>query len=330
MHGCSMAECIVSIIIPMYNSEKYIGTCLDSIMRSDLPCELYEIIVVDDGSSDNGAIIVKSYTDKYSNIHYFLQSNQGQSSARNNGIKRCQGKYVWFIDSDDKVDAKLRCLIDYLDQEVQLDIMAFQLKEVSESGEFIKKECSQPTVQHEVVLLGRDAIISGYNPSSVCALFIRREFMIENNLCFMIGITHQDVELSYKLFAKAQKVLFVKETPYIYILHPNSTSQSVKPEKKIKYMTDELVIMQSFSDLAKTFSGKDEELKEVIEKRVNDILFGLCFSMFKHRNDWNKNGVNHAILKKMEGEGLYPVKVSFGNLKKNIFKFIFNQRYLFS
>ena len=321
-----MTGCIVSIIIPMYNSEKYIGTCLDSIMKSDLPCEMYEIIVVDDGSSDNGPAIVKSYTDKYSNIHYFLQSNQGQSSARNNGIKRCQGKYVWFVDSDDKVGAKLKSLIDYLDIEVQLDILAFQLKEVSENGRFIKNECSQPAVQHGVVLLGRDAIISGYNPSSVCALFIRREFIIENNLFFMIGITHQDVELSYKLFSKAQKVLFINEAPYQYILHPNSTSQSVNPEKKIKYMTDELVIMQSFSDLAKSFSGKDEELKDIIDKRVNDILFGLCFSMYKHRKEWNKNGVNLAILKKMENEGLYPVNVSFGNLKKNIFKILFNHK----
>lgn len=324
-----MAECIVSIIIPMYNSEKYIGTCLDSIIKSDLPCDVYEIIVVDDGSSDNGAAVVKSYIDQYSNVHYFLQSNQGQSSARNNGIKRCRGKYVWCVDSDDKVDAKLKRVIGYLENGPQLDILAFQLKEVTESGKFIKNECSQPAIQQGVILLGRDAIISGYNPSSVCALLIRREFMMENSLFFMIGITHQDVELSYRLFAKAQKVLFTKEAPYIYILHPNSTSQSVKPEKKIKYMTDELVIMQSFSDLAKTFSGKDEELKEVIEKRVNDILFGLCFSMFKHRNDWNKNGVNHAILKKMEGEGLYPVKVSFGNLKKNIFRLIFNQSFLF-
>lgn len=313
----------------MYNSEKYIGACLDSIINSDLCCDEYEIVVVDDGSYDNSAVIVKSYTEKYPNIHYIFQQNQKLSVARNTGIKKSRGKYIWFVDSDDKVDGQLKRIMSYWERESRLDILAFQLREVTEDHKFIKNECSQPTVRHGVIMFGRDAIVSGYNPSSVCALLIRREFMIGEKLFFKIGMTHEDVELSYKLFSKAQKVLFINEAPYQYILHPNSTSQSVNPEKKIKYMTDELVIMQSFSDLAKSFSGKDEELKNVIEKRVNDILFGLCFSMLKHRKEWNKNGVNHAILKEMETQGLYPVKVSFGNLKKNIFRLVFNQRNLF-
>ena len=223
----------LSIIVPMYNAEQYIGSCLNSIIESDLPKDKYEVIIINDGSKDNGPAIAKEYVSKYENFIYLEQENQGQSVARNNGIRKSYGEYVWCVDADDKVDSSLNCLLQLL-AEFHVDIMAFQLKQVTESGDYLSIECSQPNVKHNCIMKGSDAIISGYRPSSVCALVIRKQLMIDNSLFFKKGITHQDVELSYKLFAHAGDVYFSDIKPYIYIKHPNSTTTSIKPEKRKK------------------------------------------------------------------------------------------------
>ena len=87
----------------MYNAEKYIGICLDSILGSNLLKEEYEIVIVNDGSQDKSPEIAQNYAAKYSNVTYLTQENQGQSTARNYGIKTCQGEYVWCVDADDKL-----------------------------------------------------------------------------------------------------------------------------------------------------------------------------------------------------------------------------------
>ena len=92
----------VSIIVPVYNVEKYIKKCLDSLVHQTLSD--IEIIVVNDGSPDNSELIINQYLKKYSNIKYFKKENGGQGSARNFGLSKAIGKYIMFVDSDDYVD----------------------------------------------------------------------------------------------------------------------------------------------------------------------------------------------------------------------------------
>lgn len=225
----------LSIIIPMYNAEKYIGICLDSILGSNLLKEEYEIVIVNDGSQDKSPEIAQDYALRYSNVIYLTQENQGQSTARNYGIKTCQGEYVWCVDADDKlISEQLLKIIDALDEYKNLDILAVQLQNVTEGGQYLDVECSQPTLEHNKVLSGVEAILSGYNPSSICALITKKQLFIDNNIFFVKGITHQDVELTYRLMPCAMKVVFSDIIPYLYIYHPNSTSKSMVPEKKTK------------------------------------------------------------------------------------------------
>ena len=111
----------------MYNAEKYIGNCLDSILNSDLPQDQYEVLVIDDGSEDEGTEIVLNYVDKYRNISYLVQENQGQSVARNLGIKSSKGDYVWCIDADDKLAGnELPKVFRVLEEYDDLDILGVQ------------------------------------------------------------------------------------------------------------------------------------------------------------------------------------------------------------
>lgn len=96
-----MSNPIISTIIPLYNAEKYIARCLDSILAQDMDAGKLEIIVVDDGSTDGGAAIVDRYATKHSDIRLIKQANGGVSSARNRGLKEASGDYVHFVDADD-------------------------------------------------------------------------------------------------------------------------------------------------------------------------------------------------------------------------------------
>ena len=89
---------ILSIIIPVYNVEQYIGKCLDSCLNQDLPKDEYEIVVVDDGSPDNSSSIVEGYMKKYSNIRLIHRENGGLSAARNTGLKEAKGENERFVD----------------------------------------------------------------------------------------------------------------------------------------------------------------------------------------------------------------------------------------
>lgn len=317
----------LSFIIPLYNAEEYIGKCLDSILESDIDRMEYEIIVIDDGSKDNGLAVAREYEQKYDNIKVLTQENQGQSVARNYGIREAQGEYIWCIDSDDYTNTKFAGFLNLLQTNPSLDIIAVQLTKVRENGENVGLECEQPAVKHNFIMKGRDAVINGYNPSSVCALIVRKALMEKYDLHFYEGITHQDVELSYRLMAHAGDVIFTDYAPYIYVLHPNSTSQSINPQKKIKYLSDEIIIMQSFTKLAEKFRTNDPEISSAILNRVKNIHFGMMLNLHNVKKEYAPLGINAVVVKKLKEANLYPIHTKFDSWKKNLFKIILNQEW---
>lgn len=303
----------------MYNAEKYIGICLDSILDSNLLKEEYEIVIVNDGSQDKSSEIAQDYASRYSNVTYLTQENQGQSTARNYGIKTCQGEYVWCVDADDKlISAQLPKLIDALDEYENLDILAVQLQNVTEEGKYLDIECTQPLVEHNRIISGVEAVISGYIPSSICALIVRRELFVENDIFFVKGITHQDVELTYRLMPHAKFVMFSNFIPYLYIYHPNSTSKSLVPEKKIKYIKDDIYIIKSFQKLALSYKQDNLLLYKVIYNQSQNVLFSLVYSLYKNKKTWCNMGINTAVVAELKKEKLYPIRGKFDSIKKTI------------
>lgn len=308
----------------MYNAEKYIANCLDSILDSDLPKDSYEVIIVNDGSEDKGPEIAQEYCTRHDNFIFLTQENQGQSVARNKGIQKASGEYLWFVDGDDNVDKSLNSIMDQLSLHPNLDILAFQLKRITEEGRFISYECQQPLINHNAILAGRDAIIQGYCPSSVCALVIRKQLMINYNLRFRPGITQQDVELSYRLFANAKKVYFTDLKPYIYIHHQDSTSNPNNVKKIIKYECDKVEIITSFRELSQEFKDKDKELSLKIRQYADSALFGCVYGLFKKRKEWKPLGINQTIIKKLKESQLYPLKGPFFSWKTRLMSIMLN------
>ena len=313
----------LSIIVPMYNSGKYIANCLDSILASDLPKGRYEVVIVNDGSQDNGPDIVKKYVEKNADIKFIEQSNQGQSVARNTGIGASEGEYLWCVDSDDMIEKNINYILDKIEEIGNPDIFSTKLKYVTESGKYLACVWDFPNNMNRL-MKGREAIINGYNPSSVCILFIKNELMTRNSLAFYPGITHQDSELSYKLFAHADTVFFSEFVPYIYIRHPNTTLTSKNPQKIIKLHKDEIVIIKSFANLAKKFEKSDPELANVISQRSKSLNFGMVYTLYKRKKELKPLGISKEVLDAMRKDGLYPLKGSFGSWGKNIYSRLLN------
>lgn len=104
----------LSFIIPIYNCETYIKECLGIIFQSKLSVDDFEVILVDDGSTDTSAEICRAYTEKYPNIQYFAQRNQGPATARNLGLGQVKGDYVWFVDSELMLDLVVAPLLAFV------------------------------------------------------------------------------------------------------------------------------------------------------------------------------------------------------------------------
>lgn len=128
----------ISVIVPVYNTEKYIEKCLQSIINQTI--QDFEIIVVDDGSTDNSANIIKEIIENNKNIQikYYKKENGGLSDARNYGVKFATGKYISFIDSDDYIEKNLfESLEKYINDNI--DLIKFKMQTVDEKGNLIEK-----------------------------------------------------------------------------------------------------------------------------------------------------------------------------------------------
>lgn len=229
---------ILSIIIPVYNVEKYIKDCLGSIYDQKVDESLFEVIIINDGTPDRSIEICKDVIAAHSNIKVIEQKNQGLSSARNTGIKNSSGKFLWFVDSDDKIlpDSLMSILYKINTNE---DIVCFLLghREENDKGEYI---ISYTYNQPEQCLNGCSFLESNFYD---CAFFIpvqftvwKKDFLLFNNLTFHDGIYHEDCEFTIKAMVKAMKISFIHGEQYLYLRHNNTISTTVTPKRSFDYL----------------------------------------------------------------------------------------------
>lgn len=117
----------LSIVIPMFNAENYISRCLNSALDQNLPNNEYEIIIINDGSTENSLKICQEFAIKHSNIKIISTENLGQSSARNAGIQISKGEYIYFIDSDDYISTNSLDILIEESLKFNLDILCFKM-----------------------------------------------------------------------------------------------------------------------------------------------------------------------------------------------------------
>ena len=322
---------ILSIVVPAYNVERELEKCIESCLKQDIPKDSYEIIIVNDGATDNTLQVATDIAAKYECVSVVNQNNMGLSGARNTGLKYAKGKYVWFIDSDDYIKPNVLGNMIRQTDDINLDCLFFRLQRVFDDDCFRSEvddyECVQPNVTRNAILSGRDAILQGYNPSSVCAILFNVEFLRKHSLKFMLGIYHEDAEFTYRMISKAQRIMFIADAPYLYFTHAGTMTRSKNINSLIKNRVDDIAVAQSYLKLAQELRN-DSKLSTVITRRAKSILFGLLWEMWLNRKEWGKNGINERILCKMEQEGHYPLTAPYGSFKQAIIaKLLLNKRF---
>lgn len=212
----------VSVIIPVFNVEKYLEECLDSILAQTL--KEIEIICVNDGSVDNSLSILKEYEKKYTQIKVLDQINGGQSAARNRALEVASGEYVYFMDSDDLLTSKALEELYQVCSEKNLDILYFSGTSFFEDEELAKKhrgfknnyyrKGNYTEVQSGDRMLVT-LIDNGDYFVSPCLQLLRREFLSSNNIRFFKGIIHEDNCFTFQSLLLAQKVFCINDI-YFY------------------------------------------------------------------------------------------------------------------
>lgn len=223
---------MISIIIPVYNVNKYLVKCIESILAQSF--QKFEIILIDDGSTDGSAEICDAYAAKYNNIKVIHKENGGVSSARNMGLDICEGKFITFIDSDDWIHIDylqtLRNLI--LDNSADIAICEY----LRVDNENIVDEEISPNFE---TLTKIDSFNKIYTEKYINMIVVHGKLYRKNifdNLRFPVGKIHEDEYMIHKILFKAEKIIYTDSKLLYYRHTPNSIMTSKFDEKQLHFI----------------------------------------------------------------------------------------------
>lgn len=226
---------LISVIIPVYNVERYLKKCVDSVLKQDYTN--IEIILVDDGSTDSSGNICDEYSNKYPNkVKVIHKKNGGLSDARNYGIKKSSGKYLIFVDSDDWIEENT---ISYSYKEIIENNAQIAVYGISIDQEGEKPKIRVPSEKR--IISSKLAIIylnsfRGIDVSACNKMFCREIF---NNIEFPVGKLCEDYYIMYKLFENAKQIILIPEVFYHYYQRPNSIVRNSSLNMDYLYAAEE-------------------------------------------------------------------------------------------
>lgn len=285
---------ILSIIVTVYNKAPYIIRCLNSCVNQvSVSPDSYEILVINDGSTDDSKSLIEEYLVGKENTRLITQENSGLSCARNNGIKEAKGEYVWFVDADDFISDNAVSLILGAVQGVP-DVVPIQA--VTEGN---------PGIRNKVpvsVKDGKEVLLSG--GWSFCSPFyiFRKAFLDENNLRFYPGIYHEDSELTPRLLFYARKASVLPSVLYTVTRDPNSITQV----PRIKRAYDYVFIAGRLFDFKKEVINGDYKLAKVYDHIISVIINNSLNIICRYHSNQRKE---------FDGE-LYQKRFVFDSLRR--------------
>lgn len=280
----------LSIIIPVYNVEKYIRRCLDSIYNQNIPYENFEVIIVNDGTPDKSMEIVNEYINLHKNIKLINQTNQGLSIARNNGLALANGKYVWFIDSDDWIKKdSLNFLFGFFDKQYNLIATNLYYTYDNPQNNRFEREINKN------LLLSSKEYILNYSVGASQRYIMKRDFLVKFQMQFYPGILHEDAEFNLRLVYFAENVYLLNSPVYCYYQgNPNSIMATWK--------------IKNSEDLYKIFKLMTIFWKEQVDSDIQLVfrifLFKILLMSISLKNELGFSLFYNKIKKEIKKEAL--------------------------
>jgi len=221
----------VSVIVPVYNVEKYLGECLDSLIGQTL--QDIEIIAVNDGSTDDSLQILNEYAAKDGRIKVYSQQNSGQSAARNRGLSVAAGEYVAFIDADDWVDRDFLEKLYQAAQRENADIAAGTIISCGENGKSNHRSVSKSYQCLKTLKEKWNILLDNGAHCYICNKIYRREPLIDKKVMFVEGHFYEDILWSPLAIKVLGCAVVIPHVSYYYRYNPTSTTRSVECDDKI-------------------------------------------------------------------------------------------------
>ena len=256
-----------SVIIPVYNVEKYIDRCLKSVISQNY--DDLEIIVVDNGSTDRSGSICDIYANEDANISVYHIENHGVGSARNFGLSKARGEFIYFVDSDDYLVGNLFAEFeDKLTPDLDLLVFSYYNSFEQEMTEKNRKKKVLPYNgsydKYDFSKIFKDLFLSDMLYTVWNKLY-RREFLIENNISFEKYELGEDVRFNLNAYRNVNKVYLSQDSYYVYVIGRKGSAMSSYNPKRLQYQLQELELVDS---LLKDWNIDSSNLDNTVKARI--------------------------------------------------------------
>ena len=278
---------LLTIIVPVYNVKAYLSKCAGSLLDQDIELSDYEIILVDDGSTDGSGVLCDELAAVNGNIRVIHKENGGLSSARNAGIQAAAGEYVQFVDSDDYLcPCVLKGLLEQMMAQ-KLDILRYNYQNVNERGEvFEPNKEYRPFVDFSTDVSDGLTFLTeklGY-ACYACQFIVKTEILRSGNGLFTEGIWFEDVDWTPRVLLQADRVASTSQVVYNYLFREGSISRSPSVEKKRKKISDQFFLIDSLNKLSANVTDT-RWFRGMASQIALSIIQSVSQSFFEERKD---------------------------------------------
>lgn len=292
---------LLSIIIAAYNVETFIEKCILSCYDNVL-CDSIEILVVDDGSTDETLNKILSFGKTIENLTVIEQKNQGLGASRNIGLQTAKGKYVWMIDGDDYIERDiLEIVLGNIKSDFDLYCVNYNVSD--ESGKVLYQAYPQNYIN--TILSGSEYYKLNYEKNYTWQYIFRKNLFLEHHLVFKERINMQDSEILPRILYYVRSVKYLDVIGYNYVQYQNSFTNTQDAGKRYKYFQSIIEVRNSLRQFAKSIETKNPELHLGTQKKLeslNQIVFNhLVFYRYKNE-DFKKN------IQLLKNADFFPVK----------------------
>lgn len=280
----------LSFVVPVYNTEKYLAECLDSLLDQGIPYYDYEIICVNDGSTDGSLQILRSYEKKCANIRVIDTENSGVSTARNKGIDAARGDYIWFVDSDDFIRRGfLTVLYNHINE---TDADRVKIGTYVVNGEMSAAECSA-LEKNEL------KVNSHFYDSSSVTCILRRSFLLHHDCKFRYPeLTHgEDSIFMFEVVAHSPLCTEIDIPIYFYRKRPNSAMTAITDAAKERQLNSHFLAAQIMKQYYDNRIGEDRNTANLL----------MSFIWYTMNECAQLSGYKRKVmLRKVKTAGIYP------------------------
>lgn len=265
-----MTELSLSIIVPCYNAANYIPRCLDSLVNQVI--DSYEILCIDDASTDNTYDLLQEYALQYPQIRVIRHEfNKRQGGARNTGIRNAKGYYIGFVDIDDSVTSHMYSSLYNEAVKYNLDIVESDYTIINMDGSTRSVYLFKNEIHNRIEENVRKKLI--VNGGSVWGKLYKKEFLLSNNLFFPEGLFYEDNYFVPMVYLKMKTYSYIRQCNYNYYINPSSTTNKKNTDNLYDRFVIADMLQDSFAKMENTHSFKEELEFLVILNAYSGVIF---------------------------------------------------------